>query len=43
MKHKLWNTKNSYEGRTLVSKDLHSHKGTLMLGQKATIYGQQNN
>jgi hypothetical protein len=42
MKHKLWNTKNSFGGRALVSKDLNSHKETLMLGQKAIIYGHPN-
>jgi len=39
MKHKLWNTKNSFGGRTLVNKDFNCHKETFMLGQKATIYG----
>ena len=43
MKHKLWNTKNNYGGRTLVSKDIQSNKETIILGQKATVYGHPSN
>lgn len=43
MKHKLWSTKNSFGGRTLVSKDIQSSKETLMLGHRATLYGHENN
>ncbi|MCB0369489.1 MAG: hypothetical protein KDD45_08575 [Bdellovibrionales bacterium] len=41
MKHKIWNTKNSYGGRTFAGKEVAQGKDTCMMGQKVIIYAHQ--